>query len=259
MTDAFKFRRLRDVFTDEDVQPQWREAWECKEMAFRTRFSKNLEWRKEHALPLSPLAVGQRVLIQNQHGNDPLRWDRSGVVVEAGTHDSYSVRLDGSGRLSKRNRTHLRPVQAHNDDAAPHLPLATLPNYVAQGARPRTRAMPPAEENEPAPALTPPPPPTPVAAEDAPTAPPTPPPVIDPPPILLPIAVGAPPAPDPPPATPPRVPELSAPAAAPRRNPPRERRAPARLLEHCAVAYKEGDFELADDIINCVIGMLRLQ
>ena len=110
LTDAFKFRQLKDVFTDEDVRPQWHEAWESKEKAFRTRFTKNLERRKEHALPLPPLAVGQRVLIQSQHGNDPLRWDRSGVVVEVGEYDSYNVRLDGSGRLSKRTRTHLRPV-----------------------------------------------------------------------------------------------------------------------------------------------------
>merc|ERR1711942_449832 len=140
LTDAFKFRQLKDVFTDEDVRPQWHEAWESKEKAFRTRFTKNLERRKEHALPLPPLAVGQRVLIQSQHGNDPLRWDRSGVVVEAGEYDSYHVRLDGSGRLSKRNRTHLRPVQAHDDDNAAHFPLATLPDFIAQGARPRTRS-----------------------------------------------------------------------------------------------------------------------
>ena len=105
----------------------------------------------------------------SQHGNDPLRWDRSVVVVEVGTHDDYNVRLDGSGRLSKRNRTHLRPVQAHDDDA-PHFPLATMPDFLAQGARPRTRAAPVAERDPPTvhlpmqtPEAAPPPPPDPVA------------------------------------------------------------------------------------------------
>ncbi|KAK8381385.1 hypothetical protein O3P69_018454 [Scylla paramamosain] len=35
-------------------------------------------------------------------------WDRSGVVAEALPHRQYTVRLDGSGRLSLRNRRHLR-------------------------------------------------------------------------------------------------------------------------------------------------------
>ena len=86
LTYAFVFRRWKDMFTDRDVQPEWREAWFHKEMAFRTRFSRNLERRKEHARPLKPLNVGQRVLIQSQ-GADPRRWDRSGVVVEVGNHD----------------------------------------------------------------------------------------------------------------------------------------------------------------------------
>ena len=195
----------------------------------------------------------------SQHGNDPLRWDRSGVVVEAGTHDSYNVRLDGSGRLSERNRTHLRPVQAHDDDA-PHFPLASVPDFLAQGARPRTRAAPPVgrepppaqHQPAPMPETAPPPPPDPVA-ENGPATPPAPPPPPRPP---SPPATDAAPAPTPP-ATPPPVP--TPPPTAPRRNPPRERRAPARLLEQCAVAYRDGDLELADDIIDCVIGMLRLQ
>ena len=220
--------------------------------------------RAQNARPPVPIAANgharSRISMQvSQHGNDPLRWDRSGVVVEVGTHDDYNVRLDGSGRLSKRNRTHLRPVQAHDDDA-PHLPLATIPDFLAQGARPRTRTAPPVDRDPPPaqqrptpmPGTAPPPPPDPVAEND-PVAPPTPPP---PPRLPSPPATNAAPAPTPP-STPPPVP--TPPPTAPRRNPPRERRAPARLLEQCAVAYHSGDLELADDIIDCVVGMLRLQ
>ena len=143
--------------------------------------------RASNPRPPAPIAAnGQgharsRISIQvSQHGNDPLRWEKSGVVVEAGEFDSYNVRLDGSGRLSKRNRTHLRPVQAHDDDDAAHFPLATLPDFIAQGARPRTRAAPSAERNPPpvrhqlapTPEATPPPPPDPVA-ENGPATPPT--------------------------------------------------------------------------------------
>ena len=218
--------------------------------------------RASNPRPPAPVAAnGQgharsRISIQvSQHGNDPLRWDRSGVVVEVGEYDSYSVRLDGSGRLSKRNRTHLRPVQAHDDDDAAHFPLATLPDFIAQGARPRTRAAPP-------PAATPPtPPPDATVALPLPDPlPATPPPA--PAPTPPPDAAVALPLPDPLPATPPAAPAPTPapePAPAPRRNPPRDRRAPQRLLEHCAVAYRNGDLELADDIIDCVVGMLRFQ
>ena len=37
-------------------------------------------------------------------------WDRTGIVTEVLAHRQYTVRLDGSGRLSRRNRTHLKPV-----------------------------------------------------------------------------------------------------------------------------------------------------
>ena len=43
----------------------------------------------DHSRPLRPLACGEKVFIQNQHGSSPTKWDRSGTVVE--TLDSRSV------------------------------------------------------------------------------------------------------------------------------------------------------------------------
>ena len=34
----------------------------------------------------------QRVFLQNQHGNQPLRWEKTGTVMELGAHDDYVVR-----------------------------------------------------------------------------------------------------------------------------------------------------------------------
>ena len=56
---------------------------------------------------LPPLAPGTRVRVQNQASN---AWDRTGLVVEALPHRQYTIRLDGSGRISLRNRKHLRPT-----------------------------------------------------------------------------------------------------------------------------------------------------
>lgn len=58
---------------------------------------------------LPPLPLGTRVRVQNQASN---LWDRTGLVVEARPHRQYAVRLDGSGRVSFRNRKHLRPSTA---------------------------------------------------------------------------------------------------------------------------------------------------
>ena len=56
------------------------------------------------------LKVGQHVNIQNQRGAGKVarRWDRTGVVVEDLGYNKYRVRIDGSGRVTDRNRQFLR-------------------------------------------------------------------------------------------------------------------------------------------------------
>ena len=51
--------------------------------------------------------------VQNQNGNSPLKWDRTGQVVQVGDHDQYIVRVDGSRRLTKRNRKFLRKFEKY--------------------------------------------------------------------------------------------------------------------------------------------------
>ena len=62
----------------------------------------------QHAHPLPVLQCGDRVFVQNQTGPHPNKWDRSGVVVECHEFDQYTIKLDGTGRLSLRNRRFLR-------------------------------------------------------------------------------------------------------------------------------------------------------
>ena len=62
----------------------------------------------EHTRPLPPLTVGDCVRIQNQVGPNPTKWDKTGVVVEVRQFDQYVVRVDGSGRVTLRNRKFLR-------------------------------------------------------------------------------------------------------------------------------------------------------
>ena len=50
------------------------------------------------------------VQIQNQKGTDPKRWNKSGKVIERLDYDQYLVKVDGGGRLTRRNRRFLRKI-----------------------------------------------------------------------------------------------------------------------------------------------------
>ncbi len=62
------------------------------------------DYWSEHTRRLPTLAVGDYVWIQNQTGQHPNKWDRTGTVVEVKQHDQYQVKVDGSGRVTLRNR-----------------------------------------------------------------------------------------------------------------------------------------------------------
>ena len=106
--DSLSFVNRLEKYSNPHVRPMWREAWANKEEALRTRFTKSSEALNEHAKELPPLSVGDRCFIQNQTGRHPTKWHRTGSVVEAGRHDQYLIKVDGSGRLTKRNRRFLR-------------------------------------------------------------------------------------------------------------------------------------------------------
>ena len=46
-----------------------------------------------------------------REGSKPLRWDRTGQVVERMENRQYMVKCDGSGRVLLRSRGHLRKIQ----------------------------------------------------------------------------------------------------------------------------------------------------
>ena len=111
-------KRLRDnlpmipktlmVMNNPSVHPEWRKLWYQKESVMRDRCCKDLENIPSEKSRLPPLQVGQKVLIQNQAGRYPLRWDKSGTVGEVFPYDQYVIRVDGSNRLTRRNRRFLR-------------------------------------------------------------------------------------------------------------------------------------------------------
>ena len=56
---------------------------------------------------LPELRVGDYVRLQNQLGPHPKKWDKTGQVIEVRQHDQYLVKVDGSGRVTLRNRKFL--------------------------------------------------------------------------------------------------------------------------------------------------------
>ena len=65
---------------------------------------KTHETWSEHTKQLPPLRVGDFVRIQNQIWHHPKKWDKTGTVIEVRQFNQYVVRVDGSGRVTLRNR-----------------------------------------------------------------------------------------------------------------------------------------------------------
>ena len=108
LRDSFSFVNRLEKFSNPHIRPLWRQACAAKEEALRTRITCTTESLKAHSHPLRPLTLDERVFLQNQQGPNPTKWDCSGVEVESAGHVQYRVKVDGSGRITLRNRRFLR-------------------------------------------------------------------------------------------------------------------------------------------------------
>ena len=135
LRDSLSFINRLEKFANPNIHPIWRDAWKEKEAALRVRYHRTSEALNEHSRPLDPLQIGDRCYIQNQAGNHPKRWDRSGTIVESPGFDSYTIKVDGSGRLTRRNRRYLRkfmPVSPTISNYKPSYGLPSLsPHHIA--------------------------------------------------------------------------------------------------------------------------------
>ena len=128
---------------------EWLVTKEQRELALAKRYARQEEVWSEHTKTLAELPVGAVVSVQNQAGNKPKRWDRTGTVVETLPHQQYKVRMDGSGDISLRNRRFLRritPIQTvitsapGTSSSPPSEPKATPPQELRRSRRKRTQA-----------------------------------------------------------------------------------------------------------------------
>merc|ERR1712020_32967 len=91
------------------IRDEWHDRWDQQEEALRHRLGKNIDKMEAKAHDLQPLDLQAHVRVQNQSGNAPRRWDRTGVVVGRDLrYDKYWIKMDGSRRVTERNRKFLR-------------------------------------------------------------------------------------------------------------------------------------------------------
>ena len=88
----------------------WVNCRDSRESAMAHRVHLGRERWEAHTRNLSPLQLGQNVAVQNQQatGKAGKRWDRTGTVIEDLGHHKYRIKIDGSGRVTDRNRRFLR-------------------------------------------------------------------------------------------------------------------------------------------------------
>ena len=117
--------RIRDIIPANSYVPSehWVKFAAEREACFlRRHFSKSerLDGKKRKLVELVP---GDNVYIQDQVGKTPRKWSKSGVIIESLPHNSFLVKVDGSGHITRRNRQFLRRF-------TPFSPISKSPSLV---------------------------------------------------------------------------------------------------------------------------------
>lgn len=133
----------------------WIDCREKRELAMKSRIRRGTERWSEHTRDLPPLAPGSKVLIQNQYGAGKMskKWDKSGMILEDLGFNKYSVKVDGSGRITHRNRQFLRkftPVTPSLPGPSPNTSYCEpqvnpIPPRTSQNHQPVGNSIPPPE------------------------------------------------------------------------------------------------------------------
>ena len=92
------------------MRKEWRFDREMREQALAVKFAEIEKSLGGGARDLPDLKIGDMVQIQNQKGNDPRRWSKSGKIIERLEFGQYLVKVDGSGRVTRRNRRFLKKI-----------------------------------------------------------------------------------------------------------------------------------------------------
>lgn len=128
-------RQLRDFIPVLSYKYEPRQEWvllqEDRDRAMARRLQSDGSRLEEHTRSLPALSVGDAVMIQNQTGRSPTKWDKSGVVLENMPYEKLKIRVDGSRRVTERNRRFVKKI------LPPTLPLRQPEPRMAVKPHPR--------------------------------------------------------------------------------------------------------------------------
>ena len=86
----------------------WTKYAADREACFLKRHFSKSERLEKTKRKLAELNPGDNVYIQDQTGPTPRKWSKSGVILQSLPHNSFLLKVDGSGRTTRRNRQFLR-------------------------------------------------------------------------------------------------------------------------------------------------------
>ena len=98
-----------------EPKQEWALVREFRERALARRLDRDGAILERHTKKLDMVPVGHAVAVQNQRGRFPKKWDKTGVVVENMDYDKVLVRMDGSRRLTTRNRRFVKKIVSPQD------------------------------------------------------------------------------------------------------------------------------------------------
>ena len=88
------------------------------------------------------IEVDTPVILQNQTGNNPTKWDKTGVVLENKPHSKVVIRVDGSRRVTTRNRKFVRKLIPDKRTVATPTPAQYKPAKKTPEPAPRVMEVP---------------------------------------------------------------------------------------------------------------------
>ena len=139
---------MTTFLTHFQLRKEWSDLSAKREDCFLRRHYAKAEDLSLHSKHLSPLHIGDNVYIQDQSGNTPKKWNKSGTVLECLPHDSFLVKVDGSGNVTKRNRKFLRKFTPFNRSHEHMSQPGGIPLLAVQPDPPRVDQGPQTQEIE---------------------------------------------------------------------------------------------------------------
>ena len=124
-------RQLRDHLPNNPTHYRLHKRWlisaKKREQLVGTRNNHLFRNQRNQSQNLPNLNIGMKVAIQDQRSMKSFRkWNRTGTIIETLPHRQYQVKLDGSGRVTLRNRKFLKQIPTSMTSDTPlEIPITT--------------------------------------------------------------------------------------------------------------------------------------